>query len=256
MYRKVDLDNATLNRSNNTLIKTLQGGKHLTRLSIKSALEKANIPAEGLRLGYILMHAELDGIICSGPRQGKQFTYALLEERVPPAKTLEKEEALAELANRYFTSRGPATINDFVWWSGLTVKEAREAIAMLPPHFVQEKINGQDYLFAPQVLNHLKKYNTAFLLPDYDEYGISYKDRSAIFTHNNTGGGLDGKPVSDHVIVIDGKIAGTWKQTIKNNRNANSVIVETSPFTILNKTKQQALLQAVKRYTSFSMEVN
>jgi hypothetical protein len=112
-YRKFELDIEILKRCNDTIIKALQGGKQLTRATLKAALEQERIFADGLRLSYIMMHAELDGIICSGVRQGKQFTYALLDERVPPAKVLERDEALAELTLRYFTSRGPATVKDF-----------------------------------------------------------------------------------------------------------------------------------------------
>ena len=93
------------------------------------------------------MKAELDAIICSGARRGKQLTYSLLDERVPPSKPLNKKEALTELASRYFTSRGPATVKDFATWSGLSVAEAKEGIAMLPSRFIHEIINGAGLYF-------------------------------------------------------------------------------------------------------------
>ena len=99
----------------------------MTRAELSVYLKRAKIPADGLKLAYLMMHAELEGVICSGPRQGKQFTYALLEERAPKAKTRERAEALAELAKRYFASHGPATVRDFAWWSGLTLNDARTA---------------------------------------------------------------------------------------------------------------------------------
>lgn len=154
-YRKFELDPATFKRSNHMLVKTLEGGKQLTRATLKSALEQAKIFADGLRLGYLLMRAELDGIVCSGARQGKQFTYALLEERVPPARRLHHEEALAEFTQRYFASRGPATLQDFVYWSGLTMKEAKAGAASLKPEFVHEIIDDQDYIFGPSASKNL-----------------------------------------------------------------------------------------------------
>ena len=106
--------------------RVLEGGKTLTRAELAAHLKRAKVPADGLKLAYLMMHAELEGVICSGPRRGKQFTYALLDERVPATKPKTREEALAELARRYFASHGPATIRDFAWWSGLT-REGRAA---------------------------------------------------------------------------------------------------------------------------------
>ena len=136
-------------RSNDVIEKALSGGKQLTREQLKKALKQKKIKADGFRLAYLLMKAELEGIICSGARHGKQFTYALLEERVAPAKPVHRKEALAAFTQRYFTSRGPATIKDFATWSGLTVADAKEGVAMLPSNFIKEKIKEQEYYFIP-----------------------------------------------------------------------------------------------------------
>ena len=129
-YRKFGLDSATLARSRATLERALQSGTHLTRSELASALRRAGIAADGPRLAYLVMHAELDQVICSGARRGKQFTYALLDQRVQGVATVARDEALAELTRRYFSSRGPATLRDYVWWSGLTVRDARAGIEM------------------------------------------------------------------------------------------------------------------------------
>ena len=247
-YHKFELDTEVFKRSNNTMIKALQGGKHLTREILKSALEEEGIIADGLRLSYIMMRAELDGIICSGPRQGKQFTYALLEERVPPAKALDHEEALAELSMRYFNSRGPASLRDFVYWSGLTMKDAKAGIAMIRSHFAYEVINEQEYIFVPGKSNSENEAQSTFLLPDYDEYGMSYKDRSAIFMSEDiTLEKQDESTASYHMIIIDGIIRGTWRQTIKNK----SVVIETTPFNLLCERENQALEKAIRQYKEF-----
>src|SRR6266568_4837740 len=142
--RTLELDDAVFSQSNAVLAKALQGGKQLTRAELFSELQQAGIATDNLqRIGHILMHAELDGIICSGARRGKQFSYALLDERAPQARTLDCEEALAEFARRYFTSRGPATLQDFVWWSGLTVADARAGLEMVKPQLVHAVVDGQ-----------------------------------------------------------------------------------------------------------------
>lgn len=249
MYRQSELTPAIFRRSNDTLLKTLEGGKQLTRTQLQAALKKKKIVADGFRLGYLLMYAELEGIICSGPRQGKQFTYALLEERVPPVKTPDREEALAGFTRRYFASRGPATLRYFAYWSGLTMKEAKACAALLPAGFEHVMINGQDHLFLPSSSNHkTARLQTTFLLPDYDEYGMSYKDRDAILPPGKPAGkDPRSNPVFNHMIVVEGKMAGTWQRTIQKN----TVRVETACFVPLSKAKQQALQKAVKRYSSF-----
>ena len=247
-YRKFELDTEIFNRSKDTIIKALQGGKNLTRTILKSALEQEGIIADGLRLSYIMMKAELDGIICSGPRQGKQFTYALLDERVSSVKGLERDEALAQLTMRYFTSRGPATLRDFSYWSGLTMKDAKEGIAMLRLHLASELIEDEEYIFIPDRWKNENEIQATFLMPDYDEYGMSYKDRSAIL---NLGSSIlqsqDANTASNHMIVIDGIIKGTWRHTFKNN----SVNIETTPFTVLSEKENHELEKAIKRYKEF-----
>jgi hypothetical protein len=243
-YRQSELDNKLLKRSNDILIKLLEGGRHLTRAALQAGLTQKKIKATGLRLGSIMMNAELNGIICSGPRQGKQFTYALLEERVPPAKKLNRDEALAALSLRYFTSRGPATLQDFVVWSGLTMKDAKNGAATLPSFFTHEVSEGKEYIFKPTDLKPAGKICSTFLMPDYDEYGMGYKDRSAIFIPKSN---WTDKPRSNHMIVIDGKVAGTWKRTVKKNK----VVVEAIPFIPLSKSKQTELRTAIKKYETF-----
>ena len=119
-YRKMELDERTFTRSRKVLGRVLRDGTYLTRPELGAALGRAGITASGIRLAFLTMRAELDAVICNGPRRGNQRTYALLEERVPPAKPIDRDEALTKLALRYFTSHGPATLRDYVWWSGLT----------------------------------------------------------------------------------------------------------------------------------------
>ena len=245
-YRKLELDAAVFKRTNNILIKNLRDGNFLTRAVLNKFLAQAKIKADALRLAYIFMYAELEGIICNGPRQGKQFTYALLDERAPITKALHPEEALLELSKRYFTSRGPATVQDFVWWSGLTTKQANAGIAMLDDKFIHEKVDGQDFILNASV-SKKDKANGTFLMPDYDEYGISYKNRSALIEKSEEG--LKNiKTVSpyNHLLVVDGIISGTWSPL-----NTKTGEVEVTPFLSIAKTKRKAIHEAIKKYQAF-----
>ncbi len=252
-YRKEGLDKKIFKKCNDVLVKSLQGGKFLTRTALQSELSKVKINADGVKLGLLMMQAELDGIICSGPRQGKQFTYALLEERAPAGKPLTRKEALAELTRRYFISRGPATLQDYAWWSGLTIKEVTEGVSLLGKLITSEKINGQEYFFAAgqPTIKPNRKWQTCFLMADYDEYGISYKDRSAIFSSKKIAGANNAREanfVFNRMIIVGGKIVGAWKPGVAKK----GVTVETVFFEDLAKAKQQQVAKAIKRYTSFT----
>jgi hypothetical protein len=141
-YRQLQLDNIVFKRSNDALAKALEGGKQLNRLEVMSALNNAGVATNDLRFIHLLMHAELDKVICSGARRGKQFTYALFDDRIPKDNTPSKEEALAELAKRYFISRGPATLQDFTWWSGLAAADARKGLEIVKPQLTNMLAEG------------------------------------------------------------------------------------------------------------------
>jgi len=248
-YRQLELDNALFKRSSALLIKALQGGKQLTRAELTSVLKKNGIASDSLlRFTYLIIHAELDEVICSGGRRGKQFTYALLDERVPPVKTLQRDEALAELAKRYFRSHGPATLKDYTWWSGLSPQDARDGLEMIKSQLDYEVINDHTYWFIESRPVIKEKDPTAYLLPNYDEYTVAYTDRSAIYdTQHNSKLDSRGNFLFNHVIVINGQVAGTWKRTI----NKSSVVVELNPFRSLTKAEKQAVDSATDQYGAF-----
>lgn len=249
MQRKLEIDAKLLKRSNDIICKALEGGKFLQRTELQQALVKKKIVGESLRFIYLVMAAELEGLICSGPRIGKQFSYALLDERVPQAKKkFTREEALDELARRYFTSRGPATAADFAWWSGLTMKDVKQGIDGLPRSFEKEIIDGKEYISVPFPGTKIRAEKSSFLLPDYDEYGISYKDRSAIFHPAKKGGErYGGNIIFNHMLVLEGIIAGTWRFTAKNKKTG----ITAESFEKLPKQKQELIKKAVQRCTDF-----
>ena len=232
-YRKYELDTAVFKRTNKVLTKALQGGKHLTRAELRTVLNKSGVAADDLvRLAHIMLRAELDGVVCSGPRKGKQFTYALIDERVAAAKTLKRDEALAKLTKRYFTSHGPATLQDFVWWSGLTVSDARRGVELIERDLRNELLNDKAY-WLPSAKPSTSLYS-AHLLPAYDEYSVAYKHREAVVGLGPT-------------VIVDGKAAGTWKSST----DKQSVTVTVTPSRALKKSETLAIVKAAERYAAF-----
>lgn len=248
MYRELELDRATFKRSNAALVQALRGGQQLTRDELRRALEKTGIATRnGLRLAYLMMYAELEGLICSGARRGKQFTYALVDERAPHAENLTREEALAELARRYFTSRAPATVQDYAKWSGLTIADAQRGLEAVRPRLVCELVNGQTLWCTNSSSFENKASPSAYLLSIYDEYISGYKDRSAIGTAE-IGAKLSAMGNAlGYIIVIDGQIVGTWRRTFVKNK----VVIEMNSFAPLTKTQRASIAAAARRYADF-----
>jgi hypothetical protein len=246
-YRQSDLDAKLFSRAMKCLQKMLQGKNFLSRTKIQTSLEKDKVRAKGLRFGLILMYAELEALICSGPRVGKQFTYALLDERADPALAFNPANPLAELTRRYFNTRGPATARDFMWWSGLKANQVKEAIESLPQTFIKEVFNGQEYIFRPANLEYHKKMQTSFLLPDYDEYGISYKNRDAYAPKAGKASLQKLNSLFKHYLVINGRIGGKWKRTErKGSRTAEAVCLPG-----LSQRELTATAKAVNTYNRF-----
>jgi hypothetical protein len=206
------------------------------------ALEAAKISTAGQRGIHILWRLAHEGLICFGAREGKQQTFALLEEWAPRARKLQRSEALGELARRYFTAHGPATVPDFSWWSGLPISEARAALELVKSQLSSETIGGQDYWRSAQPLPGAKAGSGAQLLPAFDEYLVGYRDRTAVLADQwavNAGGGMLAP-----AMVVDGRVAGTWKRTLKRA----AVTIALNPFGSLGKRERQALAVPAERF--------
>ena len=246
-HKHLGLTEAAIKKSNRIIEKALSGGKHLTREEIMSEFKKAKVDVSENRSSHFLMMAELDGLICSGKIKNRKQSYALLEDRVPKTKSLKREEALAYLAERYFISHGPATLSDFVWWSGLPVSDARKAIEMVKASFVSEMINDREYWFTDS--NNLsKKFSeSVHLLPAYDEFLISYRDRNASLSLVDNKKAVSNNGIFRPVILINGQVKGIWKRTIKNSK----VIVEINFFKPQKKVAQQKVKKAAMKISLF-----
>ena len=245
--RHLSLDKKLLKKSNDVLGKALEGGIQLTRDEVRALLQKAKVDTSGLRFIHLLEHAELDRVICSGAKVGKQFTYALFD-KMASAKTMEREEALTELTKRFFTSRGPATVHDFAWWSGLSVSDGRKGIEMVKKKFKKAIVDGKEYFFRVPSSFKNEIDQTALLLPNYDEYVVSYKDRTeAIDKKHLAIISKERNAVFTNSILINGKIEGIWQRSIKNE----SIVVKTRTFSALSNVKQKLVAKAINRYSKF-----
>lgn len=232
LERDFSLDAATLRRCRTIALRALRGGKSLTRSELYAAFDRAGVSTgagRGLHILFALAHERL---ICFGARRGKQPSFVLLDEWLPPSPPRPRDEALAELARRYSASHGPAAIEDLTWWSGLTMKEAREALALAGP--------------LPEAAARAK--SIVRLLPPFDEYTVAYRDRSAIVDARfakrvNAGGGM-----ISAVVVINGWVAGNWKRTLR----GKGVEVAVSPFRALSEREWKGIEREAARYARFA----
>jgi hypothetical protein len=245
--RKLDITSEVLIESQKMFAKALEGKNYLNRTELGNRLEANGISARGQRLAHLIMHSELDGLICSGPRRGKQFTYGLLEEVAPNAKTLSREEALEKLALKYFRGHGPAQLMDFAWWSGLAMKDAQQGLDMARTKLTAETVEGKTYWFMQKINPSAPKKPDAYLLSIYDEYVIGYKDRSALGEERYFETFIQMGNALTAVMVLDGRIVGTWKRRI----GKAQVEIRLNPFMDLDDQEKEPFEKAADRYSAF-----
>jgi hypothetical protein len=247
-YRQLELENDDFIKCHRILEKVLGKERPLTRSQIAHALEKEGLSAAGQRTPYLLQRAALDGLICLDQPQGRESTYTLLGEKISSRRALTGQEALAELALRYFTSHGPATAVDFIRWSGLPAADARRGIESIQSLLVAIQNEGAEYwLVEPNAQPPAIPSPTAHCLPPFDEYLLGYKERSAALASEhvkkvNAGGGMP-KPA----IILDGKVAGVWQRTQKKQ----ALHISTEVFEALNEEGETAVTQALARFAQF-----
>ena len=247
-FRRLELDEAVFARSRRIITAALQGGKMLARGEIYRMLETQQVSTAGQRGIHILWRLALEGLLCFGPRQGKQHTFVLLDEWLPAAaNSRSADESLAELALRYFSSHGPAALQDFTWWSGLSGTQAREALELVKNRLVADGPGKQALWRAPSLPPAAGQAPAAVLLPAFDEYLVGYKERSAVLDPRqvkqiNAGGGM-----LNPVIVIDGQVAGTWKRTLRKQ----SVSITPAWFDPPGEAGLDAFQAAARRYAAF-----
>ncbi len=214
-YHQLGLDQPLLARCAMLLADALRGGNQLTRKQVVALLAGAGVEAAGPRLAYIIMYAELEGVVCSGALAGKQHTYALLEERAPDAVSLTRDEALAELTARYFTSHGPATAKDFRWWSSLTLGEIQRGLELAADRLDSADVDGLTYWFAAGPVPDGDVPAISLLQP-YDEYLVGYTESKHLLDIDGSAAALPPRESAYNNVMLAGtQVAGRWKRTVK-----------------------------------------
>jgi hypothetical protein len=266
-HRQLEIDGDVIARANEAFTEALSGGRSLTRPELGDVLQRSSIVSEGQRLPHLLAAAELEGVVVSGPRRGKQHTYSLLAERAPGARCLGRQEALAELTRRYFRSHGPAQVQDAVWWSGLTTSDVRTGIALAGEVLAHQVLDGKDYWFdaeadpVPGVVGTPPRaprrpqtawgtgLGEAHLLPNWDEYTVGYRDRSAAIDP-----GVPFDPalfsfgsILSNVVTIGGRVRGSWRRTGVGQR----VRIDVRPLAPLAPVEVDAVARVGDRMSRF-----
>ncbi len=241
-YRLTELDGKTLARAHTVIARELSEGEPRTRKELVAALAAAGIEGDTIRMGHVFIHAELEALICSGPRRGACHTYMLVDDRAPSDPGPSGEAALGELAMRYFRSHAPATVRDLSWWSGLTMAQAREAIALCTPALGEEADEEGTLWYSFGGSPERPARHRALLVPTYDELIVAYKD-------------LRVDPVREaprpgrltRTIAIDGRTVGEWKRIL----GRDSVTVEATVSKRLTRDQREQLELAVERFGAF-----
>jgi hypothetical protein len=248
-YRELELDAATLRTATDVMAEAVAAGPR-TRHELGAELERRGIAVTGQRLPYLLMYAELRAVLCSGPMVGRQHTYAAFDARVPRTVAREPEEATAELASRYFATRGPALLDDFVWWSGLGMASARRALEQARPHLTSHTVDDRTYWFAETGRRAPPARHRVDLVQCYDEIVISYRaSRDVLQTGVRSfavPGNVDGFA---HVLLVDGRLLGHWRQV----RDRDGLRVETRVEGAVDRDLAAAITAATERYRRFAV---
>lgn len=257
-YRQTGIDAATAARSASVLAGAVAGGNHLTRDELAGSLRAAGFPAKGLQLAYLIMHAEVSGILVSGrPVRSAggalKQTYALFDERVPAGSGTARADALTELVRRYFTSRGPATVKDCAGWSGLTVTDVRrgvqQALDAHPGELAEVVIDGVDHYCASGELPPAGAGPRIDLLQCYDEYVMGYSATRHYLGGSAPAFPFEGGPM--HVVLLDGRLAGSWRHTLRRDRCELDIRLAGSAADRPGPPLAAALQAAVDRYERF-----
>ncbi len=249
-YRRLGLDDADFARSNALLAAEVAGGAHRTRAELAAALQSGGVDAGGLRMAYLMMRAELDAVLVSGAPRGAQHTYAAFDERVPDLATLDRERALAELARRFFTARGPATVKDLALWSSLTVADAKRGLAAIESELHREEADGRTYWFAEPPAPAIADGRAAApvdVVQGYDEVIMSYSESKDVLGASwTTPLYLDTRRFL-HAVLLDGRVIGHWRPV----RAAGAMTLETVFHRPLRRGEARALDAAVERHAAF-----
>lgn len=234
-------------KSYHLLEKILCGQKSLTRQEIADHFNRSGIQVDTHRMTRFMSRAEQIGIVCSGEDKGGKCTYALLEERVAPVPEITKDEALARLARSYFRSHAPAVLQDFIWWSGLPITEARQAIYLIESELTAEQWNGQTWYVHKDCRMRGKVAGCLHLLPSYDEYLLGYKDRTDVLPKEHYPKAFTNNGLFYPVLLHEGQVIGNWNKSARKGGK----LIEHSCFRLHDCMDEDMLNREKERYIQF-----
>ena len=256
--RHLGLSDNVIENTKKLFYNALKKEKQLTRKEMYNILEKGGVSSKN-NLGYhMLYRAAWDGLICFGPYSGKEQTFVLMDDHIGKEYLLSAEQAQTELARQYFTSRGPATIKDYIWWSGLTVKDAKAGIENVGSDIREETIDGKTYYMSKKI-SKPDNEQSVHLLPAFDEYLVSYADREAMLGNPQMKRALNGTPKTRKVsiihsngifvpvIVVDGEVVGAWSRKIVKNK----LVITLKPYVKIDNDGIKQAKEEAKRYGNF-----
>ncbi len=241
-HRQLGLTPTAIAKSLGVIERTLAEDRPALRSELVTALRKSGFRTDNNRMAHLLMLAELEKIICSGPSRGGKQTYALLGLRGPKPRHFTRAEALATLATRYFSSHGPATMKDFAWWSGLRAEDVRAALEVVRTTFRSAVVDSQTYWYPEELTDHGTDARTVHLLPAYDEFTISYADRSASIVYHHRSKAMSSNGVFRPLVIVDGEVVGIWgRSRTKKGVNAEVSLFAKPTVAIKNSIEIEAL---------------
>jgi hypothetical protein len=243
--RSLGITDEDITQTAKILAKTLKNSKVMERSALYEVLEAKGVSTKGQRGYHLLWRAGLTGLICFGPRSEKQPTFTLMADWAPQLTRLPRPAAIAELARRYFRSHGPATIQDFAWWTGLSLTESKQAHEAIRDEMIEEEIEGASYwLYATSTTDASGFY----LLPGFDEFILGYKDRNAVIDPNLAPALSPYKNgIFLPVLVSGGRVVGTWSRTL----GKTGLQVEAKPFAGLGAKEKRSLKAEAARYADY-----
>jgi hypothetical protein len=245
-FAALGLTDDVLKRFRRSIERALADEIPLTRAELVERAHRDGLRLEGQQGYHATFDAELGALICSGPLRGRHVTYCLLEARVPPVPRIDRDEALATLARRYFASHGPATLRDFAWWSGLTMGDVRRARGVLGDELEETAIDGTEYVAVPSRVPPAPRTPVAHLLPCFDELTVAYVDRRAVAGPAARKGEHPGALLVN-LVVVDGVRVGTWKRVVGAAKAVDLAITRR-----LSAAEKRAVELAVTRYRRFT----
>jgi hypothetical protein len=247
-HRQLELDDAAFRRSRLIVSRALKKEPVLTRGAILTALDDGGMPTIGQRGIHILQRLSMERMICYGPHAEKQPTFALFDDWIRTSRQLDRDDALRTLAERFFRGHGPATLRDFVWWTGLTVADAKVGLHLAQPSLERVTTDHAELWMSNEPRTTRPTASAAHLLPGFDEFMLGYRDRSAMVAPRHAGRvvpGSNGMFLS--TLVFDGQVRGTWKRST----SAKAVVIEARPLVRLTAAQKKSFDLPRGRYSDF-----